>query len=378
MSKWKIEKLIDVCNVQYGYPFDSKLFSDSDGMPLIRIRDVIRGYSETFTTESYKEEYVVKRGDMLIGMDGEFNIARWGNTPALLNQRVCRIIPKQNVDKDYIYYAMPKALKEIEDRTPFVTVKHLSAKEINKIEIPLPPLETQHKIAATLDKVTHTIDLCNAILEKLDLLVKSRFVEMFGDPEANNCTYATTKLKELSVKISDGVHAKPEYTETGRPFLSVVNINRKKVDFTDCKFVSEDAFKKMIKSTHPEKGDVLYTKVGATYGIPAYVDTDTEFCLYVSVCLIKPKHEFINSKFLAIQMDMPFVKHQADKRIKGIGVPDLHLNQISEFDIVCPPRELQDSFVAFVEQTDKSKLAVKQVLQKAETLKKALMQEYFG
>ena len=378
MSKWKIEKLIDVCNVQYGYPFDSKLFSDSDGMPLIRIRDVIRGYSETFTTESYKEEYVVKRGDMLIGMDGEFNIARWGNTPALLNQRVCRIIPKQNVDKDYIYYAMPKALKEIEDRTPFVTVKHLSAKEINKIEIPLPPLETQHQIAATLDKVTHTIDLCNAILEKLDLLVKSRFVEMFGDPEANNCTYATTKLKELSVKISDGVHAKPEYTETGRPFLSVVNINRKKVDFTDCKFVSEDAFKKMIKSTHPEKGDVLYTKVGATYGIPAYVDTDTEFCLYVSVCLIKPKHEFINSKFLAIQMDMPFVKHQADKRIKGIGVPDLHLNQISEFDIVCPPRELQDSFVAFVEQTDKSKLAVKQVLQKAETLKKALMQEYFG
>ena len=144
MSKWKIEKLIDVCNVQYGYPFDSKLFSDSDGMPLIRIRDVIRGYSETFTTESYKEEYVVKRGDMLIGMDGEFNIARWGNTPALLNQRVCRIIPKQNVDKDYIYYAMPKALKEIEDRTPFVTVKHLSAKEINKIEIPLPPLETQN------------------------------------------------------------------------------------------------------------------------------------------------------------------------------------------------------------------------------------------
>ena len=79
--------------------------------------------------------------------------------------------------------------------------------------------------------------------------------------------------------------------------------------------MSEEAYKKMIKSTHPENGDVLYTKVGATYGIPAYVDTDKEFCLYVSVCLIKPKHERINARFLSIQMGMPSIKHQADARI---------------------------------------------------------------
>ena len=162
----------------------------------------------------------------------------------------------------------------------------------------------------------------------------------------------------MSVKISDGVHAKPNYTEHGRPFLSVVNINKGIVDFTDCKYVSEETYQTMIRSTHPERGDVLYTKVGATYGIPAFIDTDKEFCLYVSVCLIKPKHDRINSRFLAIQMGMPSVKHQADSRIKGIGVPDLHLNQISEFSIVCPPREMQDGFVSFVEQIDKSKVVV--------------------
>ena len=286
------------------------------------------------------------------------------------------LIPNDMICVEYLYYAV--TYMNLAKYFSGATIPHIYFKDYQKEKLPLLTIEEQRKISDSLQKIDRLIELCGSILEKIDVLVKSRFVEMFGDPEANNCTYATTKLKELSVKISDGVHAKPEYTETGRPFLSVVNINRKKVDFTDCKFVSEDAFKKMIKSTHPEKGDVLYTKVGATYGIPAYVDTDTEFCLYVSVCLIKPKHEFINSKFLAIQMDMPFVKHQADKRIKGIGVPDLHLNQISEFDIVCPPRELQDSFVAFVEQTDKSKLAVKQVLEKAEMLKKALMQEYFG
>lgn len=79
-------------------------------------------------------------------------------------------------------------------------------------------------------------------------------------------------------------------------------------------------------------------------GIPAYVDTDVEFCLYVSVCFIKPKHDLINSKFLVVQMDMPFIKHQVDRRIKGIGVPDLHLNQISDFEIMCPLRQMQKTF----------------------------------
>ncbi len=185
---------------------------------------------------------------------------------------------------------------------------------------------------------------------------QSRFIELFGDPETNPKGYVKRKLGLLAKKISDGVHAKPEYTETGRPFLSVVNINKGIINFEGCKFVSEEAYQKMIKSTHPERGDVLYTKVGATYGIPAYVDTDTEFCLYVSVCLIKPKHDEIDSRFLALSMSMPYIKRQADSRIKGIGVPDLHLNQISEFDILCPPREEQELFVAFVEQTDKSKL----------------------
>lgn len=77
-------------------------------------------------------------------------------------------------------------------------------------------------------------------------------------------------------------------------------------------------------------------------------------------------------------MGMPYVKRQADSRVKGIGVPDLHLNQISEFDILCPPREEQKKFVSFVEQVDKLKLEVKEALEKLETLKKALMQKYFG
>lgn len=223
------------------------------------------------------------------------------------------------------------------------------------VSVCLPNIEEQNTKVKILDNVSKVIKDRKIEMAMFDNLIKARFVEMFGDLELGTCNCDVVKLKDLSHKISDGVHAKPQYTDFGKPFLSVVNINKRKIDFTDCKYVSEDDYKKMIKSTFPQKGDVLYTKVGATYGIPAYVDTEEEFCLYVSVCLIKPIHEKINSRFLAIQMDMPFLKHQADKRIKGIGVPDLHLNQIREFEIICPTREQQDEFVCFVQQIDKSK-----------------------
>ena len=292
------------------------------------------------------------------------------------------VVRSSTYNPDFLaWYFRSKRFKEL--MTSEVTgiggsLTRAQPKAVAEYPVPIVPEDRQFYIVDVLNRVSSVITARRQELLMLDELIKARFVEMFGDPEAGTCRYGTKKLGELSVKISDGVHAKPNYTETGRPFLSVVNINKGIVDFTDCKYVSEEAYKKMIKSTHPENGDVLYTKVGATYGIPAYVDTDKEFCLYVSVCLIKPKHERINARFLSIQMGMPSIKHQADARIKGIGVPDLHLNQIREFNIICPPRASQDEFVAFVDQVDKSKAQVQKALDETRLLFDSLMQEYFG
>ncbi len=292
------------------------------------------------------------------------------------------VVRSSTYNPEYLawYFRTPKFQKLMTSEVTGIggSLTRAQPKAVAEYPVPVLPKEKQDEIVSILNNIDHLVSLRKQQLAKLDELIKARFVEMFGDPEAGACHFPVQKLGSLSLKISDGVHAKPEYTEFGRPFLSVVNINKGKVNFTDCKYVSEEAYQKMIKSTHPEFGDVLYTKVGATYGIPAYVDTEREFCLYVSVCLIKPNHELINSRFLAIQMAMPSIKHQADARIKGIGVPDLHLNQISEFLIVCPPRQLQDEFVVLTENIDKSKAVVQQSLDKLETLKKALMQEYFG
>ena len=153
------------------------------------------------------------------------------------------------ISSKYLLFALDSSsIKQQEDKVcNGSTQPNLSATNVKQYFIEVPSLSDQHKIVATLDQVNDLISIKNQQLEQLDLLVKSRFVEMFGDIYSNKNNYEIKKLKDLSIKISDGVHAKPDYTAFGRPFLSVVNINKKKIDFTDCKYVSEEAYQKMIR-----------------------------------------------------------------------------------------------------------------------------------
>ena len=294
------------------------------------------------------------------------------------NQGFKNLICSERIYNKYLYFFLTSKVDYLNALGRGATFKEISKGIVEDVEIPLPSLDEQKKIAERFEAIQQLLNKRKQALLYLDNIVKSRFIEMFGDPVMNPMGWEVKKLKDLSLKISDGVHAKPNYTEDGKPFISVVNITTGHIDFSNCKFVSQEDYEKMIKSTHPEKGDVLYTKVGATYGIPAYVDTDEDFCLYVSVCLIKPKHELVNARFLTESMRLPYIKHQADRRIRGIGVPDLHLNQIREFDIVCPPLDLQERYMEFVDLVDKSKLAVQQSIETLQTLKAKLMQDYFG
>lgn len=97
-----MEKLPELCSIQYGYAFDSACFTEDHAyLPLVRIRDVKRGYSETFYSGAYPSDYVIDNGSLLVGMDGEFNIARWKGGKALLNQRVCKITAREHVSEEY-------------------------------------------------------------------------------------------------------------------------------------------------------------------------------------------------------------------------------------------------------------------------------------
>ena len=375
-----VKRLPDVCTIQYGFPFDSAKFSLTEGMPLIRIRDVMRGYSETFTTEKYKDEYIVYPDDLLIGMDGEFNIAKWGKTPALLNQRVCRLIPGPDIEKNFLFYFMPAALKRIEEKTPFVTVKHLSAKELNKIEIPLPPLEEQRRIAAVLDKVSGLIAKRREQLDKLDELVKARFVEMFGDPVSNPHQYPISQLSEYIEFLTSGSRGWSQYfSDDGEYFITIKNVKNCSISLEDVQYIKPPDNAEAVR-TKVKDGDLLIS-ITADLGRTGVVTKEiADHGAYINQHLtcIRLNREKLNPLYVAYYMESSAGKMQFNAKNQAGVKAGLNFNAINSLKLVVPPVEKQDLFVEFVSQTDKSKLTIWQSLDKLEVLKKALMQQYFG
>lgn len=158
-DSWERVPLADIATILNGAPFDSALFNTSDGMPLVRIRDVLPGITTTYYTGNYDDLYVIKPSDLLIGMDGDFNCGFWGNQRALLNQRVCKITPDESYyDKRLLAYALPSYLSAINANTPSVTVKHLSSKTIGEIDLPLPPRAEQTRIVEKLEELFSDLD----------------------------------------------------------------------------------------------------------------------------------------------------------------------------------------------------------------------------
>lgn len=372
--------LPEVCTIQYGFPFDSSKFCSAEGVPLVRIRDVVRGYSETYTTETAGENYIVKDGDLLIGMDGEFNIAYWKGGRAYLNQRVCRLIPREDVDRDYIFYYMPKALKAIEDATPFVTVKHLSAKQLSKILIPLPDMKEQQRISAVLRSVDRVIAMRQKELDELNNLVKSRFIELFGMPGTDAFGWGLVPLgstcninpkKSLDSRLVSGAVVSfvpmPAVTEHGEiDATAIKEYDEVKTGFTY--FAENDVlFAKITPCMENGKGAVakgLHNGIG--FG-------STEFHVLRPISgKTDPYWIYTLTAFSQFRMDA------ASNMTGSAGQRRVPASFLENYRVSLPPIALQEQFAAFVEQTDKSKLAVQKGLQELEILKKSLMQQYFG
>ncbi len=172
-DSWAESDLKNVLEVQSGYAFKSKLFSDSEGMPLIRIRDLKNNNTETYYTGEYKEEFIVRNGDLLIGMDGNFICYEWTGGEALLNQRVCRLKYNKNaIEKKFILYGINKELADIQHRTVKVTVGHISGRQIGAINFPLPPLDEQKRIVLKIETCFEKIIKAEQNLSQAELLIQ--------------------------------------------------------------------------------------------------------------------------------------------------------------------------------------------------------------
>ena len=155
-----------------GCPFDSDLFSENEGVPLIRIRNLLNHSTETKYTGKYSEKYVIHAGDILIGMDGDFNIVKWKGDMGVLNQRILKVMSKDPdlLDVDFFFYYIDTHLKKINDMTGQTTVKHLSVFDFDKLNLIKPKIEEQRKIALILSTLDQDIEENKMIIKKYQMM----------------------------------------------------------------------------------------------------------------------------------------------------------------------------------------------------------------
>lgn len=238
----------------------------------------------------------------------------------------------------------------------------VSSKDFIKIQIPLPPLEVQEQIVAEIEQYQKVIDGAKQVVENWKPSFRI-------DPN-----WEMVELGEVCEKITDGTHATPKYTDSGIPFLRVTDItesNKTK------KFISEEEHIELIKRCKPKKGDVLYSKNG-TIGIAKLVDWDYEFNIFVSLALLKPKKQILNSKFLELFMNTKTAYDQAISRKKSGTVTNLHLVEIKQIKIPLPPIEVQEQIVAEIEAEQKIVLANKELVEKMEKKVETKIGEVWG
>lgn len=383
-------------NVKLGEIFEI----GSGGTPSKKNPEYYNGNIPWIKTGDLKEKYLYKSEDYIteLGLNNSSAkmcepdtvlIAMYGATigatsilkiPACTNQACATFKKSDKITPEFLYYFFRSQKERFVKDGVGGAQPNISAGYLKKIEIELLPLKKQNEITNTLDKLQSIITHIRTQLEKLDLLVKARFVEMFGTLPENPNNYSITTIAEVCSLIKDGTHQTPEYTddiEKGYKFLSSKDVMSQKIDWSNIKYIPKVLHEKLYSTLKPQKNDILMSKNGVNYGVAAVNDTEEVFDIYVSLALLRPL-DIINPIFFRCVINNPDTKMQFDSSIKGIGVPNLHLGEIKKTKILLPPINKQEEYVTFVKQVDQSKSILQQELTQTQTLFNSLMQEYFG
>ena len=281
---------------------------------------------------------------------------------------------------EYVAYAIQSKQAEIQDIANAPVVPIINKTQFSNIEIPIPSLEVQKDIVSKLDKISNVIALRKEQLAKLDQLVKSRFIELFGDPVTNPMGWPVYELSKHIHFLTSGSRGWAQYfTDSGEYFITIKNVKNCRITLDDVQHIVPPDNAE-AKRTKVQEGDLLIS-ITADLGRTGVVTQEiAEHGGYINQHLtcIRLDREAVRPLYVAYYMESDAGKRQFQAKNQSAVKAGLNFNSINALRLAVPPIELQDAFIAFVEQIDKSKMAIQQSLNKLELLKKSLMQEYFG
>ncbi len=368
---WGTARLKDHAKVINGYPFDSKLFATDAGHPLVRIRDI----SSLETVVRYDGDWVpeaaIANGDVLVGMDGDFNVARWQGSDALLNQRVCCVRAAQSVDPGYLYYTLDAPLRLINEFTYSTTVKHLSSFDVLDIRLSYPQLEQQRLIANYLDRETARIDGLIAEKERMLALLEekrsaliSRLVTRGLNPNAPFKPsgqewlgeipghWEVQPIKYLAV-VGNGSTPSVENAEywdqEGFPWLNSSVVNLSPVTSAS-RYVTETALREChLPIIQPPAVLVGITGQGKTRGMVALLGMEATINQHLA--FIKPRSQKIGTEYLYYLLGHAYAFLRSDSDGAGSTKGAITCEQLANLKIPVPPIKEQIEICTRIGQT---------------------------
>jgi type I restriction enzyme S subunit len=438
-ESWGRVLLGEIATIQNGFPFKSSQFTRDEGMPLIRIRDVGADSTDTNYVGDYDPAFVVRAGDLLIGMDGDFNCARWRGPDGLLNQRVCRVILKSDIyHPKLLDYALPGYLKAINEMTSSVTVKHLSSKSIAEIPLPLPPMAQQKHIVAEIEKQFSRLDEAVANLKRvkanlkrnkaavLKAAVEGRLVETeaeiarregrsyetgaqllqriletrrsqwkgkgkYKEPTAPDTTdlpelpaawvYATAEqLADENRAITYGVIKLGEPVDGGIPVLRSSDVRQLRIDLDDVKRISPEIAGN-YRRTFLRGGEVVLTVRGTLGGVAVVPPQCNGFNVSREVAMLAQVDPAM-AELLAFFIASAPLGNWLMRRAKGIAYTGINIETLKALPIPVPPIDEQHRIVSEVDRRltllGKTEAQVNANLQRAERMRQSILSAAFS
>ena len=377
-------RLEEFCKITMGQSPDSASYNENgEGLPFFQGNADFGILHPTVRIWCNAPTKIANQDDILISVRAPIGALNIACDRCCIGRGLAALtVDDSQCDQKFMWYALESKIDELNAKGTGSTFKAINKKILAETEIYLPPLEEQRRIAALLDKVTDLIAKRRAQLDKLDLLVKARFVEMFGDPEANNPSVALMPMTDICT-IIDGDRGKNypaqhEFKPYGYClFLNAKNVTANGFSFENCMFITKEK-DELLKKGHLDRGDIVLTTRGTIGNLALYDNLVPYENIRINsgMVILKMNHNLVSERFFIEQFKI-LLSSIKKKIASGSAQPQLPISTMNKIIMLMPPIERQKEFSTHVEQTIKSKLTIQQSLNKLETLKKALMQQYF-
>lgn len=382
---WKLVPFNSNIEMLSGYPFDSSFFNDSEGKPLIRIRNIISGETETYYKGEYSEEFLITKGDILVGMDGDFHIKKWQGSESLLNQRILKLYEnnESEINLDFFYYLSQPFLLKVHKRTAGTTVKHLSTKDYKNASFKVPDYVEQQKIADVLSTVDTKIEIIDQqIAETQELkkgLMQRLLTKGIGHTEFKDSplgkipkSWEVVSVKEITKEHKQGFYTKDGYIEDGIRLARITDLNNPKVDFSEMPMlnISDSDY----ESYKIEKGDFLFARSGAIgrYGI---VEIEEHPAVFASYLIRFRFNSDIINRFFGYFFESYLCSNQLRGITQGNANVNINAENIKSLKFPLAPFEEQEKIASIISSVDDKIEILKEKKEIQLELKKGLMQQ---